>query len=492
MASTSDIISSIISSIKTDSTKSEKQKDDMINFLTTQEKSQQKFKISTSHLEEKFECLISFIKFIEINIPSSSTKIYGSFVRQMFEKMFLSSYDDSGYGDSENHDVDCTVFESKEKYEESKKEFNNVIDTFEVMEKLDFSASIKFGNFYLVKISDITMNLSNNDVERLERLRKNLDSYIISYNARTNNPINITDTILPSRNMMRTRLQINKLAQNIKEKFNNVPHFNIIMKNPSNNKYVIIDMFGFPIKENEYNIQDDINVNTLCITRDGINCKSDFLTTIRSIYKRKGITCIDIVKMKKNLENKSLIFSEKTKIYNQLVNFIGFRTKILASGYSEISSENEICDMYVEHNEICPITSAKPPYMCMNLQCGHSLSIMALAGIANIRKSDYTEEISCPLCRSKLIPKMLEKQPEHIEIPDPSIVSQIFTTGQSRRNSISINIPKPVQNEIMTSENISTIFQHLGLKPYIESIEGNNVDNNMDNNVDNNVDNNYE
>jgi len=106
----SNIIDSIISSIKTDSTKSEQQKEDMINFLTTQEKNKQKFKNATIHLEEKFECLISFIKFIEINIPSSSTKIYGSFVRQMFEKMFLSNYDDSGYGDSENHDVDCTIF----------------------------------------------------------------------------------------------------------------------------------------------------------------------------------------------------------------------------------------------------------------------------------------------------------------------------------------------------------------------------------------------
>ena len=34
----------------------------------------------------------------------------------MFEKMFLSTYDETGYGDSENHDVDMHIFESKEKY----------------------------------------------------------------------------------------------------------------------------------------------------------------------------------------------------------------------------------------------------------------------------------------------------------------------------------------------------------------------------------------
>jgi len=226
------------------------------------------------------------------------------------------------------------------------------------MEKLDFSACIKFGNYHLVKISELTMNSSDSETERLEKLRQRLDEYIISYNQRsaphTGNVINITDQRLPSPRMTRMRAQMNCLAQNIKEKFDNVPHFNIIFKNPSNNKYVIIDMFGFPIEQNEYNIQDDINVNTMCITRDGISCKSDFLSTIRSIYKRTGITRIDIDKMKENLENKTLIFSDKTKIYNQLVNFIGFRTKILACGYSEISAENKICDMYVEHNELCP------------------------------------------------------------------------------------------------------------------------------------------
>lgn len=126
MNSSSDIISSIIDSIKGDVTKSETQKEDLIKFLLRQEK----FNNVTNHLEEKFEALLSFIKFIETNVPQSSCKIYGSFVRQMFEKMFLSTYDESGYGDSENHDVDLHIFESKEKYLEFKTEFNNIIDTF--------------------------------------------------------------------------------------------------------------------------------------------------------------------------------------------------------------------------------------------------------------------------------------------------------------------------------------------------------------------------
>jgi hypothetical protein len=466
MDSNQDIIFSIISSIKSDSTKSENQKEEMLKFITKHDS----FKNSTNHLEEKFEALLSFIKFIEHNVPQSSCKIYGSFVRQMFEKMFLSTYDESGYGDSENHDVDMHIFESKEKYNEFKTEFNNIIDTFEVMEKLDFDANIKFGNFYLVRIMDLTLNVNESETETLERMKKTLSEYIIRYNNNNNvNPINIDDEELPSRSMMYYRKIIKRMEQTIKDKFDGLPHFNIILKNPSNNKYIIIDMLGFPIKQNDYDISSDINVNTLCITHNGIESKSDFFDTIRSIYKRNGIMKVDMNKMVEDL-HKPLLFSEKTKLYNNFVNFIGFRTKILSVGYSNIFSDNnkQICDIYVEEKETCPITSARPPYLVLNLECEHNISIMALAGIANIRQSDYSEAINCPICRAKLIPKMVDKQLTNIDIPDPSIVSDIFIKGQSRRNSININISQYKKNEIMSKDNINVVFEHLGLKDKVE------------------------
>lgn len=462
MNSSSDIISSIIDSIKGDVTKSEAQKEDLIKFLLRQEK----FNNVTNHLEEKFEALLSFIKFIETNVPQSLCKIYGSFVRQMFEKMFLSTYDESGYGDSENHDVDLHIFGSKEKYLEFKTEFNNIIDTFEVMEKLDFDANIKFGNFHLVRLTDITLDLDETKKESLERMKRYLSDYIIRYNTHTENPIIIDDTVLPSRAMMRYRTRINHIEQSIKDKFNGVPHFNIILKNPINNKYIIIDMLAFPIETNDYDIKSDINVNTLCITHNGIESKSDFLDTVRCIYKRKGIMKIDMDKMIEELKNNTMTFSEKAKLYNNFVNFVGFRTKILSVGYTNIFSDNDkqICDIYIERNDLCPITLAKPPYLSMNLECNHSISIMALAGLANIRQSDYTEAINCPMCRSQLIPKMINRHQDNIIIPDPSIVSDIFIKGQSRRNSISINIQQYMQNEIISKDNLNVVFEHLGLK----------------------------
>jgi len=463
----SSIIESIISSVKSDFTKSEKAKKEMIEFLTNAKL----FKKSTDHIQMKFDALISLIKFIETNIPESHCKIYGSFVRQMFEKMFLSTYDPSGYGDSENHDVDMTVFESKELFETHYKEFSDIIDTFEVMSKLDFTSGIKFGEFHVVGFQDLTIQLTSKDEinqKHLEFYRERLDAYITGYNQRSDNPISIDDVHLPSRTMERYRVRMNKLEASVKDKFNNVPHYNIIMKESETNSYVIIDLLAYPIDSKEYDITKDIDVNTLSLTRNGIQSKTNFLTTINSISKHHGVMQVNMKQMIEDLETKSLTFNEKAKIYNQIVNFMGFRTKILSVGYNSIFSNEQMGDFYIEKNSDCSITGCHAPYVCIRMKCGHPLSVMALSGMVNIKASEYSEFVGCPQCRAKLIPNMKDQKPQKINIPDCSVVSKIFTSGESRRNSISLLIPKHVHNEIMSGENVSTVLEHLGLKPKIE------------------------
>jgi hypothetical protein len=463
----STIVDSIVSSIKSDFTKSESEKKAMIDFI---EKTQS-FSRATDHLQTKFDALLSLITFIETNVPKSSCKIYGSFVRQMFEKMFLSTYDPTGYGDSENHDVDMTIFKTKEEYESSIKEFQNMMDTFEVMEKLDFTAGITFGSYHIVSVQDLTINLTPTDegtMRSIERIRKSIDDYIIRYNANgTNRNISIDDLQLPSLHMMRERSYMNRLERTVRDKLNQVPHYNIIMKNPETNQYVIIDLLGFPIVSKDYDITKDIDVNTIYMTRKGIQSETDFLTTLQSISKRRGIMQVNMKQMIEDLETKALTFSEKSKIYNQIVNFMGFRTKILSVGYSTIHSHDQIGDFFVETENRCEITGGQPPYIAVRMKCDHPISVMALSGLVNIRSTEYSEFIGCPTCRAKLIPQMKESKPTCVEIPDPSVVSKIFTSGESRRNSISITIPRYTSNAVMSHENVSTVLEHLGLKPVI-------------------------
>jgi hypothetical protein len=270
--------------------------------------------------------------------------------------------------------------------------------------------------------------------------------------------------------MMGTRRKLNKLEVSVKEKMNFVPHYNIIMKNPETNSYVIIDLLAYPIKSEEYDISKDINVNVLSLTRDGIQSNTNFLTTINSISKHHGIMQINMKQMIDDLDSKLMTFSEKSKIYNQIVNFMGFRTKILSVGYDKIYSDNQMGDFYIEKNIQCPITGCRAPYVCINMRCKHPLSVMALSGMVNIQPSEFSEFIGCPTCRAKLIPAMKDEKTQTIEIPDPSIISKIFTSGESRRNSIYISIPKHVHQEIMSSENVSTILEHIGLKQKLETV----------------------
>jgi len=169
---------------------SEKSESDtiLINKLKNLLQTQSMFENSSSHLADKIECLTSFIKFSEMNIKNANCKIYGSFVRQMFEKMFLSTYDESGYGDSQNHDVDCTVFNSEEEYNASKNEFWNMIDTLEVMEKLDHIADIKFGKYFVCKVTDITMNCDSEKRQKELIEKKMQESRISLEQIYDNNP----------------------------------------------------------------------------------------------------------------------------------------------------------------------------------------------------------------------------------------------------------------------------------------------------------------
>ena len=475
---------------------SEKSESDsvLINRLKNLLQTQSKFEESSSHLADKMECLITLIKFLEMNLNNVNCKIYGSFVRQMFEKMFLSTYDESGYGDSQNHDVDCTVFTTEQEYKNSKDEFWNIIDTFEVLEKLDYKADIKFGKYFVVKVNDITMNCDSEkrkkqNIEqkkeearrRLERryeenqryFARNLSGRSSTYDYSTEDrrfidrypTVDSYISFYMSGIDSRFSYELKNLDNEIIKKFNGVPHVHIILKNPQNNTYVIVDIIGYPITSNVYNIDEDIDVNTLSLTRDGIKSKANFLTTIQSIQQRRGIMKTNIQKMKDDLQNKTLSFIEKSCIYNNIIQFTGFRTKILAVGYDSIESESHMCDIKIETTEECIISSAKAPYPVINLDCGHSISVIALSGLVNIQASDYTESVRCPHCRANLLPKMIEKKPTFASIPDSSIVSKIYKSGISRRNSFSdIDVPEYTQKKIISSENVNIVLENMGLR----------------------------
>jgi len=409
--------------------------------------------------KNKFLTLINFIKFFESNIPQSSCKIYGSFVRQMFEKIFISKPDESGYGNSLNHDVDITIFDSEETYNNNMEMFYNVIDSLELLEKINTESNdITFGDYTVVKTYDLTMNCDyeKRELKRREERIAQLSQYLQNYQP-----------TFTTKDM--------NLQKSLRQKFNGVPHFHIILYNKDDSTYIIIDLLGYPIIDKEYNIDDDIDVNTLYITHEGIKSKSDFFTTLESIIKRRGILKMNTESMIMDLQTKTLTFTEKSRIFNNIVNFVGLRTKILGNGYEQIESNTKIINIYLEKDEHCEITDLSPPYVGIHLECGHKISVMALSGIVNIHHNEFSEYIGCPYCREQLLPKLIENNISQQNIPNRDIIQMLYNTGNIKSISKTDEkiIPKPINKEIMSKENINEVINNINyIKP-----ESNNNDN---------------
>jgi hypothetical protein len=378
--------------------------------------------------------------------------------------MFISSYDTSGYGDSENHDVDITIYDSEESYNNNMDKFYDMIVLFEKLEKINSDNNI-FNKYKIKKIYDITLNCDNERRElkrrqdRITEISRYLQDYQPHYTTKVAN-----------------------LEKSIRQKFNGIPHFHIILHNHDNNTYIIIDLLGYPICDTEYNINNDIDVNTLYMTTNGIQSKFDFFTTMESIIQRRGILKINIENMVSDLATKPLNFNEKSRIYNNIVNFIGLRTKILANGYTSIESDTKIIDIYLEKEKICEISDLHPPYIGINFDCGHSLSVMALAGLVNIQNNQYTEFIGCPYCREKLLPKLINNNITQQIIYDTETLTNIIENNQLSEISPTFNEKIiPIRDDIMSNNNINNVLENMG---YYNDQYDNQYDNQYDDNYD--------
>ena len=300
-----------------------------------------KYTETTNHYKEKVLLLTSFVKYVEVYCLTK-VKVYGSFIRQMFEKVFLDSYDETGYGDSENHDIDMTIFADKNEYESKKDIFNNMIKNLVILSKLTEDIGINFEGFNLIKVQELTI------IQDEERIISRYNSYYP--------------------NEIQLELQQIESTPNINKYLNN-PHYHLIFK--KNNKYVVIELFAYTLDVSgiNYDINSDLDVNKLILTSDGIKSDYNFLSTMCSIIKRRPITNAKVNNLVKDLKEQILTFPEKKHLYNQLLQFIVYRTKILSVGYQQITSEFDLCDIEIETKEICPLTESKPPYIKVNLEC---------------------------------------------------------------------------------------------------------------------------
>jgi hypothetical protein len=398
--------------------------DDIIKYINKQKMKSKKFISQTENFKNKIEMVLSFIKYLDSLEMSSTMCIYGSFVRNLIEKIFVSGSDIIGYADPLNHDIDIAIYSDSYYYDSEKSKFSKLIEslqTLTVISKLS-GDSIKnycFGKYKLVSV--------------------------------------INKTITDDRNIRNDENKERAEPGFIRKLMTNVPHYNLIFKhNEFPDDIIKIDLLAYKeIHNNTWG--DEFDVNSLKLTMDGIgNTKYNFFDILDSILNKRAICNIDFEQNMSSITSSYVVRSEKEGILNQIMHFLTHRIKILDLGYTDIYSKRKFFDITVERESNCDITGNEPPYIKIKLECNHELSLMAIAGLINIRGSDYTEAINCPLCRQSLKFKLIDKLPLIIEFPQIEFKSEYVEIPDYERNYCC--------NSIDNTNYISGVMHGLSLK----------------------------
>ena len=365
------------------------EKSEMIKYL----QNQLKFKNQTLHFKDKFNVVMSFIKFLKTMCENINVSIYGSFTRNIIEKIFMDT-SDIGYGDPINHDIDMVIYKSKNDFDKDIKYFSDFISLLRIVSNTN-SYDFNFSGF---KIADV-----------IETTLKKID-------LTNDNSLNKTFLV-------------------------DIPHYVIILI--KDNIKIKLDVLCYKNESENDTWQNEFNVNSLSLTDNGIfvnnttNIMRDSYGMFETIYSimNKTATCnLPFYSLFNDFEFK--LRTEKVKILNQVVWFFTNRMKILSLGYNNIFSDMNFFDYIIEKEEDCQITGNCAPYIKIKLACTHYISIMGLAGIINIRSSEWTESIKCPFCRHDLNCEMIDVLPPKIKIPAQPVKEIVEIDKYEKKNDL--------------------------------------------------------
>lgn len=183
-----------------------------------------KFKKQTLHFEDKFRVVMSFIKFMKTMCKYTDPKIYGSFTRNIFEKLFIHTAD-IGFGDPVNHDIDIVVYSYKQDYDGEIQSFNDFISLLRIISN---NSTFDF-DFYGYKVVDVIENTIKAE--------------------------DITD------------------GNGFVKKFLiNIPHYTIILE--KDKIKIKLDLMAYKSQSYEFDSwQNEFNINSLSLSEEGIMIK---------------------------------------------------------------------------------------------------------------------------------------------------------------------------------------------------------------------------
>jgi len=358
----------------------------IISYQLQKDKIDKTIKINQD-INEKIKTTFDFINFVKTICKTSNASIFGSFPRMLLERSVSGLSELDGYGNTINHDIDLYIYEDKYDYVES--DFKTLMNVLQLMK-----SNMSFSDYKIESIHDKTINASS------------------------------------------------RVTDNAKDRMLDIPHYVIILK--KSDKIIKYDLLAHKLElSNKWT--NEYDVNSMTISRRGINSVQSFFDTLINIMNKTADCTINFNKLILPL-SKSGYRSEKVKILNDILFFASMRTKILSLGYKQIYNDKYgMIVISIEKNNECPITSLQPPYIQLELDCNHKCSLMALAGIINVRASGDTESISCPFCRHTLIPKLSST-------PNPNKVKS-YSTAVDTNTIIPLLPPHEISEEVISKEN---------------------------------------
>jgi len=425
--------------------------DNVISQITAYTKKVDDYEYNTIYTKEKSLLVFALIKFIR-SITTLTPIVYGSFVRQMFEKSFMSIYDDTGYGNSQNHDIDISVYVNEVQYNNNyyREKFNFLI---ELLSKLTNNNKFNFNGFILTSIN-------NNTITKEET----------KYTCHCGS--------------IYCSIRHNRYNKNM-GKFVNVPHYHLIFSKKVNDKdiNILVDLFSYKISNQDgYNIDGDLDVNKIELTDDCIRTSHitniDVIDIIENIINKKVVCNVKFNDIIEKIKTTALVFEEKKTLYNYITMFLVNRLKVLNSGYEKIYGKHSMIKFSIETEETCIITDLEPPYLLVHLECGHKMSLMAIAGSTNIKASNTSEGINCPYCRQKLIPQLdNELSPTTIFPSYNEVQEAIYKKNKDTETDIIIPSFNPRENKLFSQDNIKYIISLMGIDNSINDNTENNENN---------------
>lgn len=357
---------------------------EFIDILKFQQIKIEKTKQISNDIKDKIKTTFNFINFIKTICVSTSINPINPCIFGSFPRMIFERFFTGAYefdGYGNTINHDINIYLYEEKYDFNNTDFNTLINVMNLTKE-----HLLFGDYKIHSIHD-------------------------------------------------------KNTNRIKNCITEIPHYIIILQNKG--KFIKYDLIGYKIKSVNANT-DDFDVNSLIIDSNGIYSEQNFYNILNNIMNKSADCSINFNTLITPLASSGLRTS-KVKILNEIIYFTCMRTKILSVGYSQIFNENSgNISISIERVHDCIITTLKPPYIQIELECGHKCSLMALSGIINVRASFDTESILCPFCRHILIPKLIQNKNTN--------KLQTYETGDQTKLLPNIN-PYEIGNELITKEN---------------------------------------